>query len=97
MDELGFEWDEAKSASNKRKHGISFDEAKSAFSDEFGRLIGDPAHSDEDDRFILLGMSAKVRIVVVSHCYRRGNTIRIISARKADPSERAQYEVYRHA
>jgi uncharacterized DUF497 family protein len=94
---LQFEWDEAKNVANRRKHRVSFEEAKSVFADEFARLIADPDHSDEEDRFILLGMSANLRILIVSHCYRFGDTIRIISAQKADKSERKQYEDLRHA
>jgi uncharacterized protein len=97
VDALKFEWDEAKNASNRRKHGVSFEEAQSAFADESGRLISDPDHSQEEDRFILLGMSGLPRILVVCHCYRHGDTIRIISARKADRSERTQYEGYKYA
>jgi uncharacterized protein len=97
VDELRFEWDETKSASNKRKHGISFEEAKSVFADEFGRLIADPDHSDREDRFVLLGMSARLRILIVCHCYRNGDTVRIISARRANRSERTQYEGYLNA
>lgn len=97
MHELRFEWDETKNAVNKRKHGVSFEEARSVFADEFGRLIADPDHSDEEDRFILLGLSAKLRLLIVSHCYRHGGSIRIISAQKADRSEQKQYEDYRHA
>jgi|SRR3989304_1955961 len=97
MKGLTFEWDKAKSALNEKKHGISFEEAKTVFADEFGRLITDPDHSHEEDRFVLLGMSAKLRILVVCHCYRHGDTVRIISARKADRSERTYYEGYRHA
>jgi uncharacterized DUF497 family protein len=97
MDGLKFVWDEDKAASNERKHGISFEEAKSVFADDFARLIADPEHSDEEDRFVLLGVSVSLRILVVCHCYRHGDTIRIISARKADRSERRQYEDHRHA
>ena len=90
---LHFEWDSAKSASNKKKHGVSFEEAKSAFSDEHGRLLDDPDHSEHEQRFILLGMNASLRILVVCHCYREDNsTIRIISARKANRSEQRHYE-----
>lgn len=95
--DLRFEWDESKNASNKRKHGVSFEEAKSAFADEFGRVIADPDHSNEEDRFILMGLSARLRILVVCHCYRHANTIRIISARKANRWERTQYEGYQNA
>ena len=97
MDKLRFTWDKAKSASNLKKHGISFDEAKSVFSDEFARLILDPDHSEGEDRFILLGMSINLNLLTVSHCEQGPNTIRIISARKADKSERSQYEGYRNA
>jgi uncharacterized protein len=95
--ELKVEWDETKNASNKRKHRVSFEEAKSAFADEFGRLVTDPDHSGEEDRFILMGMSPRLRLLVVCHCYRHGDAIRIISARKANRSERAQYEELKNA
>ncbi len=97
MDGLKFEWDRTKAASNAKKHGVTFDEARSAFADEAGRLIADPDHSDEEERFILLGMSARLRLLVVAHCYRQGDTIRIISARKASRHEQKQYERFRHA
>lgn len=86
------EWDEAKNASNKTKHGISFQEAVTVFADEHALLMADPDHSTEEDRFVLMGFSASLRILVVCHCYRRSEeTIRIISARKATKSERAVY------
>lgn len=92
MSDLTFEWNESKGSENKRKHGVSFDEAKSAFLDENARLIPDPENSDDEDRFILLGLSIQLRLLLVCHCYREeGNVIRIISARKADRSERRQY------
>lgn len=91
------EWDETKNASNKRKHGVSFEEAKSAFADEFGRLVTDPDHSGEEDRFILMGMSLRLRLLIVCHSYRHGDTLRIISARKANRSERTQYEELKNA
>jgi len=97
MSYLSFEWDEKKNASNKKKHGISFDEAKSVFTDQFARLISDPDHSDDEDRFILLGTSIHSRLLVVCHCIRVSDSIRIISARKADKQEREIYEGYRHA
>ena len=81
---ITFAWDERKAASNLNKHGISFDEARSVFSDEHARLIADPDNSDDEDRFIILGMSIHTRILVVCHCYRESDRIiRIISARKA--------------
>jgi len=95
--ELRFEWDARKNAANQRKHGVSFEEAQSAFADEFGRLIADPDHSDQEDRFILLAMSVQLRILIVCHCYRHGDKIRIISARKANRLERTQYERYKNA
>ena len=92
MTELRFEWDSTKSASNAKKHGIGFDEAKSIFSDERAKLIADPEHSDDEDRFILLGLSTKLRLLVVCHCYRgKNNVIRIISARKATTVESKDY------
>jgi len=92
MADLEFTWDEAKARSNAKKHGVSFDEARSAFSDERARIIDDPDHADDEDRFILLGMSAKPRLLIVVDAYRdREAKIRIISARKAMPQERALY------
>jgi len=95
--DLRFEWDEKKNASNQRKHGVSFEEAESTFADERGRLIADPDHSDEEDRFVLLGASARLRVLIVCHSYRDGDMIRIISARKANRSEQTQYEGYKNA
>ena len=97
MPELTFEWDDKKSASNQKKHGVSFEEAKTVFSDQFARLIADPDHSDDEDRFILLGTSISSRLLVVCHCVRVDDAIRLISARKADKQEREIYEGYRHA
>jgi len=97
MSRLTFEWDQRKAATNRQKHGVSFPEAKTAFSDEFGRLIADPDHSDEEDRFVFLGTSIHSRLLVVCHCVRDGDTIRIISARKANKRERTIYQGYRHA
>ena len=89
---LEFEWDAREQAANRRKHGVAFDEAASVFYDENALIIGDPEHSDNEDRFVLLGMSGKLRVLVVCHCYRESNeVIRIISARRADKSEREEY------
>jgi hypothetical protein len=86
------EWDAAKDVENKRKHGISFEEASTVFEDERALLLADPDHSTEEDRFILMGFSASLRILVVCHYYRRADqTIWIISARKATKSERTEY------
>ena len=92
MSELRFEWDPSKAASNARKHGVSFEEARSAFADENAKLIADPDHSEEEDRFILLGLSTQLRLLVVCHCYRsQDHVIRIISARKATTAESKHY------
>jgi uncharacterized DUF497 family protein len=92
MKNLHFAWDEHKNSSNQRKHGVSFEEARTAFLDENAKLYFDPDHSQDEDRFILLGLSFSLRILVVCHCYRQSNTvIRIISARKADKHEQNDY------
>jgi len=92
VNELRFIWDPSKAASNRRKHGVSFEEAQSAFADENGLLLDDPDHSEDEDRYVLLGLSAEIRIVVVIHAVRgRGNEIRIISARRATRREYRQY------
>lgn len=86
-----FGWDLRKNTANWKKHGISFEEAESAFADEQAILIGDPDHSDDEDRFILLGASAS-RLLVVCHSYRADDeVIRIFSARPANRKERGQY------
>jgi len=92
MNSLHFEWDENKAASNQMKHGVSFEEAKSVFADSLGRLMADPDCTENEERFILMGMSSKVRLLIVCHCERKSNSIRIISARKAEKFERNQYE-----
>jgi len=97
MDDLKFEWDFDKSVSNIRKHGVSFDEAKTVFTDEYARLIGDPDHSQDEDRFLLLGTSIESNLLVVCHCVREADSIRLISARKAGKQERKVYEDYRYA
>ena len=95
MSAIRFTWDEAKAVENKRKHGVAFEEAMTVFADENARLKHDPDHSLEEDRFILLGFSAKLRLVLVCHAYRENDeVIRIISARKATPNERKQYGSY---
>jgi uncharacterized DUF497 family protein len=95
MSELTFEWNSRKASENQRKHRVSFDEAKSAFLDENARVIADHEHSDNEDRFVLLGLCVQLRLLVVVHCYREAeNVIRIISACKADPSQRRQYSEF---
>lgn len=92
MSELQFEWDAKKDRANQAKHGVSFDEAKTAFLDEGARVIADPEHSKDEDRFILLGLSIHLRVLVVCHCYRESeNAVRIISARRANRSEQREY------
>ena len=92
MGALRFEWDPAKNALNRRKHGVSFTEAATVFADETALLVDDPDHSDAEDRFVLLGLSSRWRVLVVVHCYRADDAvIRLISARKADRQERARY------
>jgi uncharacterized protein len=86
-----FEWDPSKARGNIKSHGISFDEASTAFADILSLTIHDPLHSDEEDRFILIGNSGRNRVLVVVHTERGGN-VRIISARKATKKERKQYE-----
>ena len=97
MDELIFEWDVRKDASNRSKHDVAFAEAKTVFSDPFARLIADPDHSQDEERFILMGESKQARLLIVCHCTKDEDKIRIISARKADKHERKQYEEFRHA
>jgi len=92
MDEITFSWDDRKNRVNRRKHDVSFEEASTAFADENAMLKHDPDHSQDEDRFILLGFSAKLRLLVVAHAYRRDELdVRIISARKAARKERKQY------
>jgi uncharacterized DUF497 family protein len=92
MTAISFEWDEKKNASNKKKHGVSFEEGKTVFVDENALLIHDPDHSDEEERFVMLGLSARLRVLVVCHNYMRDQaSIRIISARKATRLEQKQY------
>ena len=82
----------AKARQNLRKHGVSFAEPQTAFADEDALVVGDPDHSSEEERFYLLGLSARLPLLVVVHCYRaEDGVIRLISAWKATPSERAQY------
>ncbi|OGO91959.1 MAG: hypothetical protein A3F41_02615 [Coxiella sp. RIFCSPHIGHO2_12_FULL_44_14] len=92
MSKITFEWDDTKASANKRKHGISFDEAKTVFFDENAAVIHDPEHSNDEERFVILGLSSVARILVVCHCYRKKDSvIRIISARKATKKESLQY------
>ncbi len=90
---LRFAWDSAKNADNQRKHRVSFEEAETVFYDERGVLIEDDDESAGEERFVLIGMSASLRVLVVCHSYRRREQlIRLISARKGNRAERADYE-----
>ncbi len=92
MSDVRFAWDPKKAAANQRKHGISFEEAQTVFYDETAKLISDPDHSEDEARFVLLGLSSRLRILVVCHCYRENDSvIRIISARKATKREQRFY------
>lgn len=95
MSELRFEWDEFKAENNEQKHGISFNEAQTAFYDENARLRYDSEHSIDEERYILLGMSSSLRLLVVSHLYQKDiELVRIISVRKATKRERQQYRTF---
>ena len=90
---LLFDWDTAKDAANRKKHGIGFDEAMTAFGDPNQQIYADEEHSDSEDRFVLLGYSEAAKLLIVCHCYRNGDSVtRIFSARKATPRERRTYE-----
>lgn len=90
--DLQFVWEPAKNALNIRRHKVSFEEASTVFLDENALLIDDPDHSEGEDRFVLLGLSASLQILLVCHCYKlKIGTIRLISARKADRQERQDY------
>jgi uncharacterized DUF497 family protein len=88
---MNFEWDRVKADANLEKHGVSFEEAATAFGDPLSLTIGDPDHSDQEDRFILVGYTFSGRLVVAVHTF-RGATARLISARLATPRERRSYE-----
>lgn len=93
MDRIEFTWDPRKNEVNRRKHHVSFEEARTVFYDDDALVIGDPEHSQEEDRFLILGFSAQARLLVVCHCYRESESvIRIISARKATRNESKQYD-----
>ena len=92
MERYRFTWDESEARSNERKHGVSFEEAQTVFFDDEALFMADPDHSEEEERFLLLGLSAKLRILMVCHGVREEEEIRIISARKGTKQERRQYE-----
>ena len=95
MKSISFDRDEKKAESNLKKHKINFKEAQTFFSDPNARMIFDPEHSEGKDRFILLGISSGLRLLVVCHCYQEDDmVIRIISARKANKCEQTQYRSF---
>ena len=92
MGNIVFDWDSRKARSNLVKHGISFDEAKTVFFDENARLIPDPDHSEEEERFVMLGYSFQTRCLIVNHCYRENDrVVTLISARRAASHEEQHY------
>ena len=91
---ISFEWDPRKDLSNQRKHGISFDEAKTVFDDVEAIAFDDPEHSSDEERLLIIGLSNKGNLCIVSHCYRGDFIIRIISARKANSQETVVYKKY---
>jgi uncharacterized protein len=92
MTEISFQWDKKKDQSNFKKHGIHFSEASTVFYDENAREYFDPDHSEKEDRFLMLGMSRSLRVLIISYCYRESDKIiRIISSRKADNKETRNY------
>ena len=93
MSQIRFEWDPREAKANERKHGVSFEGDQSVFFDEQGLFFEDPQPLHEEERFLLLGLSASLRLLVVIHALRRGDVIRIISARKATRLETREYEI----
>lgn len=92
MSEIRFEWDSAKAEENLRKHGVSFEEAQNVFYDDFAVEFYDDTHSQWEDRFLLLGYTSQLRLMMVCHCYRESDSlIRIISARKPTANEAKYY------
>ena len=89
---MNYEWNLIKERLNVAKHGVDFEEAKSVFADKFALVLFDEDHSNDEERFLILGMSQKERILLVVHCYRENDTIRIISSRKATKNEAKQYK-----
>ncbi len=89
---IDFEWDDRKADLNIGKHGVTFDEASESFDDPYAIVIDDPDHSEDEERFVLIGMSMSARVLMVCHCVRgEGSVIRIISARKSTKNEERQY------
>jgi hypothetical protein len=93
MSQIRFEWDARKAKSNEKRHGVSFEEAQAVFFDEQALLFEDPRPLHEEERFVLLGLSSSLRLLVVVHALRDRDVIRIISARKATRLESREYEI----
>ena len=93
MSQIRFEWDPRKARSNEKKHGVSFEEARSVFFDEQALFLEDPHPLHEEERFVLLGVNASLRLLVVVHGLRERDVIRIISAQKATRLETREYEI----
>jgi len=91
MPEISFEWDKNKADVNRNKHKVSFEEASTVFLDQNATVYFDPDHSEDEERFLIHGMSRSLRVLIISYCYRGDNIIRIISARKADKQEIQYY------
>lgn len=92
MASLKFSWDALKNKTNQKKHGVSFEEAQTIFFDENALEYFDPDHSEDEDRFLMLGLSYRMRVLVASYCYRKDySEIRIISSRKATNKEQKVY------
>jgi uncharacterized protein len=92
MNEIRFEWDDSKNRENVRKHKVSFEEAQTVFLDENAIRFFDPDHSVDEDRFLMLGIGCRLRVLVVCRCFRVNDSIiRILSARKADKAEETDY------
>ena len=92
MNSITFSWDDRKNKANQKKHGVSFEEAQTVFFDEYAIEYSDPGHSEEEDRYLMLGFSYRLRVLVVSYSLRKnGSEIRIISTRKATKKEQNFY------
>lgn len=89
---IRFDWDPRKDRRNQRKHGVGFDEASTVFADTLSITIADPDHSDDEERWVIMGLSHRQRLLIVVHTEDEQEVVRIISARPANPDERREYE-----
>ena len=89
---IRFDWDPRKDRRNQRKHGVGFDEASTVFADTLSITIADPDHSDDEERWVIMGVSHRQRLLVVVHREDEQEGVRIVSARPANPDERREYE-----